>query len=387
MLTVEQNQHLIETGADTPMGKLLRRYWWPIAATVDLKTEPVQPVRILGEDLTLFQTLRGEIGLIAKTCAHRAINLSYGIPQEDGLRCAYHGWRYNTEGRVIDMPFEPACLPLKVTAYAVEELGGLVWAYLGPQEDRPLLPHLELLVRDDWQRSITMRPLHANWVQCNDNSIDPVHFEHLHGYWGDYWNRRHGIDKPVRTARHLKIEFDVFDYGIIKRRLVEGEPEDADDWTVGHPFIFPHTLIQGVGDSYGYQIRVPVDDEHTMHVRYRGAPSKPGQEPQTEIPVQHLELSYDSFGRTEWPDIPQQDEAAWEAQGPISDRTKEHLVTSDKGVILYHRLLMENAAKVERGEDPMFTIRDPEENMPFIHVEREHESSKMLTSVGSGPRY
>jgi 5,5'-dehydrodivanillate O-demethylase len=93
-----------------------------------------------------------------------------------------------------------------------------------------------------------MRPLPANWVQCNDNSIDPVHFEHLHGYFGDYWNRKHGIDKRVITARHLKIEFDVFEYGIYKRRLVEGEPEDADDWTVGHPFIFPHTLVQGVGD-------------------------------------------------------------------------------------------------------------------------------------------
>ena len=379
MMTVEQNLRLTETGPGTPMGDLLRRYWWPIAATIDLDAEPVQPVRLLSEDMTLFRSLKGEFGLIAKSCAHRAINLAYGIPQENGLRCAYHGWTYDTQGRVVDMPFEPACLPLKVNSYQVQELGGLVWAYLGPRETMPLLPRLELLVNDEWNRSITTRPLPCNWVQCNDNSIDPVHFEHLHGYWGDYWNKQHGIDRPVRTAAHLKIEFDVFDYGIIKRRLVEGEPEDADDWTVGHPFIFPHTLIQGVGDSYGYQIRVPVDDVNTMHVRYRGRPLKPGEEPSGVVPVDHLHTTYDRFGRAEWPDIPQQDEAAWIAQGALSDRTKEHLATSDKGVILYHRLLMENAEKVQRGEDPMFTIRDIEENMPFIHVQRERDSAKMLT--------
>lgn len=378
MITAEQNQRLTQTGAGTPMGELLRRYWWPIAATVDLDTEPVQPIRLLGENLTLFRTERGELGLIGDRCAHRAISLAYGIPQVNGLRCAYHGWTYDTEGHVVDMPFEPACLPLKIKAYAVQELGGLIWAYLGP-DPRPFLPRLELLVRDDLDRSIIMRPLPCNWVQCNDNSIDPVHFEHLHGYFGDWWNRKHGIPRPVITARHLKIDFDVFEYGIYKRRLVEGEPEDADDWVVGHPFIFPHTLVQGVGDSYGYQIRVPVDDTNTMHVRYRGAPAKPGQELPAQVPVRHATLPRDEFGRVEWPDVSLQDEAAWVAQGPLSDRTQEHLVTSDKGVILYHRLLLENAEKVQRGEDPMFTIRDEDVNLPYIHFERERDSAKMIS--------
>jgi 5,5'-dehydrodivanillate O-demethylase len=378
MITAEQNKRLTETGAGTLMGELLRRYWWPIAATADLDTEPVQPIRLLSENLTLFRDERGRLGLIGERCAHRAISLAYGIPQENGLRCCYHGWTYDTEGHVIDMPFEPACLPLKIKAYAVEELGGLVWAYLGP-EPRPLLPRLELLCRDDLDRSMIMRPLPCNWVQCNDNSIDPVHFEHLHGYFGDWWNRKKGIPRPVITARHLKIDFDVFAYGIYKRRLVEGEPEDADDWVVGHPFIFPHTLVQGVGDSYGYQIRVPVDDTNTLHVRYRGAPAKPGQEIPKEVPVRHLTLPRDELGRVEWPDVSLQDEAAWVAQGPLSDRTQEHLVTSDKGVILYHRLLIENAEKVQRGEDPMFTIRDEDENLPYLHFERERDSAKMIT--------
>jgi 5,5'-dehydrodivanillate O-demethylase len=114
-------------------------------------------------------------------------------------------------------------------------------------------------------------------------------------------------------------------------------------------------------------------------VRYRGTPLKPGQEAPKEIQVRHLSLPYDELGRVEWGDIPLQDEAAWVAQGPISDRTREHLVTSDKGVILYHNLLLENAEKVARGEDPMFTIRDPDENEPYIHFERERDSAKMVT--------
>jgi 5,5'-dehydrodivanillate O-demethylase len=377
MITAELNQRLTQTTPGSPMGELLRRYWWPVAAVQDLDAEPVLPVRLLSEDLTLFRDTSGKMGLIGDRCAHRAISLAYGIPQEHGLRCAYHGWTYDTEGRVVDMPFEPACLPLKIASYAVQELGGLVWAYLGPQETRPLLPRLELLVREDLKRDVLFRALPCNWLQCNDNSIDPVHFEHLHGYFADWWFRKNNLPAKRRTARHLKIEFDVFEYGIYKRRLVEGEPDDADDWVVGHPFLFPHTLVNGTGDTFTYQIRVPMDDTNTMHVRYRGSVLKSG-ELAPELDVSHPAVAYDGYGRVEWPDTAAQDEAAWIGQGPISDRTREHLVTSDKGIILYHRLLLENVEKVARGEDPMNTIRDEARNTPFIHVERERDTSKIL---------
>src|SRR5439155_24673468 len=111
-------------------------------------------VRLLGENLTLYKSERGEIALSGDRCAHRAISLTYGIPQVNGLRCAYHGWTYDTEGHVVDMPFEPACLPLKIKSYPVEALGGLVFAYLGPQP-APLLPRWDLLVQDDMNRTIT----------------------------------------------------------------------------------------------------------------------------------------------------------------------------------------------------------------------------------------
>ncbi len=376
MLTVEQNQRLTQTGADTPTGKWLRRYWWPVGSVTELEKEPVQPVRLMGEDLTLFKDERGRYGLLGDRCAHRAISLAYGIPQTNGLRCCYHGWTYDTEGHVIDMPFEPACLPLKIKAYPTEVLGGLIFAYLGP-EPRPLLPRWEGMARTDLSRSITFRHLPCNWVQCMDNSMDPVHFEHLHGYYGDYYNKRHGVPQKLQGARHLKIEFDVFDYGIYKRRLIEGDPEDADDWTVGHPVLFPYILCVGQGANYGFQIRVPMDDMNTMHILMQVRPLADGEAPQEVVPMKRESLDYNELGLVDAPIVVRQDEMAWVGQHGISDRTQEHLVTSDKGVILYHNLIMESIEKVERGEDPMGVVRDEAKNTPYIGLRRERASRKM----------
>src|SRR5204862_6642045 len=132
MLTQEINDRLSRVGPGTPMGNLLRRYWHVVAATVELDEDPVRPVRLLGENLTLFRTERGEYGLIGERCAHRAISLAYGVPQEHGLRCAYHRRSYDTEDHVIDMPFEPAWLPLQIPSYPSEQLGGIFRAYLDP---------------------------------------------------------------------------------------------------------------------------------------------------------------------------------------------------------------------------------------------------------------
>lgn len=370
MITQETNERLTQTSQGTPMGNMLRRYWHVVGTLPELEKDPVQPVRLLGENLTLFKTERGELGLIAERCAHRGISLAYGIPQANGLRCAYHGWTYDTSGRVVDMPFEPACLPLGVAAYPVEELGGLIWAYLGP-EPRPFLPRYEGFVRDDLDKNVSIKVLPCNWVQCMDNSMDPVHFEHLHGHYGNYMNSRLGKPKAMETPRHLKIEFDLFEYGVYKRRLVEGDREDCDDWTVGHPILFPNILANLQDAFHSYQIRVPIDDTHTLHVLYRGLARKPGATPQEGLAVQREEVMYDDLGRVFAPVVIRQDEAAWIGQGPISDRTVEHLVTSDKGIALYHNLLLENVEKVERGEDPLAVVRDAAKNNPMIPIRHE----------------
>src|SRR4051812_22229412 len=153
MITKELNDKLTQVGPGTSMGNLLRRYWHPVGTLADLDQDPVRPVRILGEDLILYRDEAGKLGLVAQRCAHRGISLAYGIPQTNGLRCAYHGWTYNEQGQVVDMPFEPACLPLKIAAYPVQTLGGLLFAYLGPAP-APLLNRWDLLVREDLERSI-----------------------------------------------------------------------------------------------------------------------------------------------------------------------------------------------------------------------------------------
>ncbi len=370
VITQETNERLTQTGPDTAGGKMLRMYWHAIGTMDDLQKDPVRPVRVLSEDLTLFMDAKGGIGLIADRCAHRGISLAYGIPQDNGLRCAYHGWTYNAEGRVVDMPFEPACLPLKITSYPVQEMGGLIWAYLGPQP-APLLPRFEAYVREDINRGVLIKPLPCNWVQCMDNSMDPVHFEHLHGHYGNYYNRQHGKPEGMLTPPHLKIEFDMFEYGVYKRRLVEGATEDSDDWTTGHPILFPNTLVV-VGGAWGgsYQIRTPIDDTNTLHFLYQFRYGKEGEEIKP-FSVRHEEVRYDEVGRAIGDSVIPQDEMAWIGQGPIMDRTREHLVTSDKGVHLYHELILQNIAKVERGEDPMGLVRDPSVNEPYIHIRHE----------------
>ncbi|MPZ15152.1 MAG: Rieske 2Fe-2S domain-containing protein [Chloroflexi bacterium] len=370
MLTKEEAERFSCTDRETSMGELLRRYWYPVAAVAELDEDPVRPVRLLGEDLTLFRDQRGRLGLIGERCAHRAISLAYGIPQDNGLRCAYHGWTYDTEGHVIDMPFEPACLPLKIPAYPVQAMGGLLWAYLGPAP-APLLPRWDIFVREDFRREIRITELPCSWLQCMDNSLDPVHFEHLHGVYGNFVMSKLGKPPMLTPARHLKVDFDVWEYGIYKRRLLEGQdPQTSTDWTVGHPILFPYILAQGGADQMSFQMRIPTDDTNTLHVCINANRLDPGEAPQETIPVRHDPVEYDALGRVFAPHIVKQDEMAWIGQGTVTDRTQEHLVTSDKGILLFRKLLLESMEQVARGEDPMGVVRDPAKNEPYIRIER-----------------
>src|SRR5581483_6327873 len=346
-----------------------------------LDQDPVRPVRLLGEDLVLYRDESGKLGLVAERCAHRGISLAYGIPQGNGLRCAYHGWTYDQQGHVVDMPFEPACLPLKIAAYPVEEFAGLIWAYLGPQP-APLVPHWDLLTRDDLDKQISIRELPCNWLQCMDNSLDPLHFEHLHGVYGNYLMKKLNRPPMLTVARHIKLDFEVFEYGIYKRRLVEGQSEDSTDWTVGHPILFPNTLAQGGPEQMSIQIRVPIDDTHTLHVCLDGIAPLGGRPARKDVPVVHEPVEYDELGRVFADVIVKQDEMAWIGQGPISDRTAEHLTTGDKGILLYRKVILENLEKVARGEDPMGVIRDPAQNEPCIPIKQGSNYTAFRVGVG-----
>ncbi len=369
MLTKAQNERLTQVGPGTAMGELMRRYWHPIAGSAQLNDDtPTREVRILGEDLVLFRSAIGKLGLIEPSCPHRKANMSYGIPEPEGLRCAYHGWLFDEAGNCVDQPSEPAGSrfkdKVKLKSYKVEELGGLVFAYMGP-EPAPLLPHWDILV---WEgvRNAWSCVLPCNWLQCQENSLDPLHFQWLHRYWGG-WEMNRLVPKEQRddfnraTASrgepHKKVGFEITDYGVIKRRLVGDETEEDDHWKIGHPVLFPNILR--VVDNM--QFRVPIDDTHTLHVRLEYRHLKEGEITPADVPFEVKPL-YDETGRIKRDYVAGQDQTAWVIQGPISDRTTERLGASDVGIILYRRMLMQQMDVVADGGEPMNVWRDESKN-------------------------
>ncbi len=368
MLSTAENERLTRVGPGTPMGELMRRYWQPVAVTSELNSRPTRPVRILGEDLVLYRDKSGALGLIDRFCPHRRVDLSYGIPEEHGLRCMYHGWMMDETGQCIEQPFEETVHPdgrfkekVKVVGYPVQELGGLVWAYLGPQP-APLLPRWDLLVWDNVLRDIGVTELPCNWLQCMENSLDPVHTEWLHVYLTSYVLEQEGVvpdRRDITRKAHQRVGFDLYDNGVVKKRVVEGTTEEDPEWTVGHPIIFPNWL----GGTTGFQMRVPIDDTHTWHILYNVYVPPEGVvlEEQEEIPGYDVPYM-DETGRCVVNFVIGQDTVAWVTQGPIAQRQKEKLGQSDVGVILYRKLLQEQMRIVEDGGDPMNTFRDPAEN-------------------------
>src|SRR3984885_5443772 len=228
MLTEERNRLLAQVGAGTPMGELLRRYWMPIAGESEFDKNPVKAVRLMGEDLVLYRDLSGNYGLVDRHCPHRRADLSYGFVEECGLRCNYHGWLYDRDGRTLEQPFEDIANPdahyrdkVQIKAYPVEVKAGLLWAYLGPQP-APLVPNYEPFLWTNGFRQIVMSEIPCNWCQCQENSIDPVHFEWMHENWGSTLRGGSGVGAP----RHLKVAFDEFEYGMVYRRVREGGSEE-----------------------------------------------------------------------------------------------------------------------------------------------------------------
>ncbi|CAB4958717.1 MAG: Rieske 2Fe-2S domain-containing protein [Actinobacteria bacterium] len=374
MLKPELNRRLTQVGPGTPGGDLLRRYWWPIAPSVDVGPEPLER-RLLGEDLVLFRTREGDVGLLERQCPHRSTSLGLGYVDQprtpeaagspSGLRCGYHGWLFGTDGRCLEQPGEPADSTFKdrirAQSYRVQELGGLVFAYLGP-EPAPLLPRYDLFVWDDVWRDIGHAELPCNFLQIMENSVDPHHVEWLHGRYDAFLRELSGAPaSEVLTKKHLKVAFDVFEHGILKRRVLEGQTEDDEDWKVGHPLVFPSMLRIGGGGLNFFQIRVPIDDENTWHVWYQTYQPGGSVPPQETVPAYEVPL-YDSRGKLLRDYVDGQDITAWVTQGRITPREREHLGSSDVGVMALRRLFAEQIDRVAAGEDPLCTYRDETTN-------------------------
>jgi len=372
--TVENNELMTRVGKGTPAGELLRRYWHPIGAAVELDDLVTKKVRLLGEDLVLYKDKQGRFGLVEEQCPHRRASLLYGFATEHGLRCPYHGWEFNAQGKCVNQPFEKSDAfkeKIALNGYPVEELGGMLFAYLGPLP-APLLPRLDGYVAENTIKALGYAVIPCNWLQIVETSADPVHAEWLHGRYAEYQAEKDGLTNHI-SASHAKIDFREFRYGMTKHRLMEGQSEDSDDWKTGHPLLFPTTLAVGNGDenrrSYAFQLRVPMDDDHTMHFWFHAYSPPEGAEvpPRllAKIHMHEVPFKWEDGplkGRFRTDHIDGQDIMAWLTQGPIADRTVENLGASDMGVMTYRRMLKREIKKVQNGEDPIGVIRDPAEN-------------------------
>jgi phenylpropionate dioxygenase-like ring-hydroxylating dioxygenase large terminal subunit len=377
------------------MGDLMRQYWLPALMSTELPTGDCPPVRLrlLAENLIAFRLTSGKVGIVADACPHRGASLFFGRNEEEGLRCVYHGWKFDETGACVDMPSEPAESNFKnkvrVRAYPTRERGGIVWAYLGPRETPPSLPDLEPNIVPEGEYAVRKALRDCNYMQALEGDIDTSHLGFLHFGSSQPEDAVPGsFDYYVRKDRAPR--YDVFDsefgttYGAYRPAEV-----DTMYWRIAH-FLFPCYAMIPTGEL-GQQVLVrawvPVDDEHTMFwsltvpksvANGQGGPGSDRPSPSPRGRGQASNQAWDylpdasgwlgrfrltqnrgndylidreeqSSGRsfTGIPGIHQQDQAITESMGEIYDRTHEHLGTSDAMVIRTRRRLL-NAAKALR---------------------------------------
>lgn len=352
MLTAEENELLTRIGPGTPMGEVMRRYWHPVGCSEWVTKKP-QRTKVLGEELVLYRGESGQPAVMQLRCAHRSVALDYGRVEGDCIRCPYHGWLYDATGQCLEQPAEPAGSrykeKIRMTAYPTQEMGGLVFAYMGP-EPAPLLPLYDLLRWEDGMRMIQVGNVNANWMNHVENIVDISHLSWLHGY-----------TFPAYGGKRVTYHWERTEYGADNVMLIDGI-EDTHRSCYGFPLVNRFALppVEGsCGELVRSMIyRVPVDDYSTLLYFLRFYPSE-----QRALRLmwreqklgEYRELLADWWGI----DVNDQDRMAVEQQGVIADRTQEHLGASDGGIIMMRRIMREALAAVAAGCDPPYIIRDP----------------------------
>ena len=392
MLTPAQNERLVRVGPGTPMGNLLRRYWMPIAGVSEFDTTSTKPIRLMGEDLVLYKDLGGTYGLVQRQCPHRRADLSFGMVEAQGLRCSYHGWQFDHHGACIHQPFEDTAHPerqakarVQLTAYPVQAKGGMLWAYMGPQP-APLLPDWEAFSWDNGFTQVVLSEVPCNWFQCQENSIDPVHFEWMH----DNWSVRQRGELGPYAPKHFQVAFDEFEYGFTYRRRREGQEETDPMWTTGRVALWPNGFYLGGH----FEWRVPVDDENTLSVAWfftrlpiESEPIAPQKSFWWQAPIKDA--------RGEWitSHVMNQDIVAWVGQGRVADRSKENLGASDRGIAMIRNRFFEEIEAVASGSEAKGVIRDEQTaqcpKLPIATVELFRDGlprRDYLASKWFGPR-
>jgi phthalate 4,5-dioxygenase len=395
MLTKEENRLITLTGPDAPGGALMRCYWHPIALAAEMPPGGApMPLKILGEELVLFRDDRGRLGLLGLYCSHRCADLSYGRIEDGGLRCLYHGWLHDIDGRCLEQPAEPPESrykdEIRHLAYPLIERAGLIFAYMGKGEP-PMLPSYECLAAIPEHRYLQKTFMECNYLQALEGDIDPAHLSYLHRFWQRRPLARKGTvpggDKSAavlhREDRRPRLESERTDFGV--RNYAIRSAADGGRYVRINNFIMPNKVgsigNEGrVGEGYTIHWHVPVDDEN--HVRFdiffnRVRPiarERYEQEAATEL----IENRYrrnkrnrylqdrEEMKTTNFSGMGEsnalQDAFATETPGPIHDRSREHLGTTDTHIVAARRQLLAGVAAVQAGRDPIHVIRDPAQN-------------------------
>jgi phenylpropionate dioxygenase-like ring-hydroxylating dioxygenase large terminal subunit len=358
----EPDPELTRVGPGTPCGELMRRYWQPVCLSADLK-DVLKRVRILGEDLVAFRDGQGRTGVVFFRCSHRGTSLEYGRVEERGLRCCYHGWLYDVEGNILEMPLEPANNPflkqIQHPCYPVREFSGLVFAYLGPPDKQPEFP-----IYDIWQKEggvLKARmgprvggPVNCNWLQAEENLMDA-----LHTFWLHTLHSGTQFPSTVYGLNPDELNYEETEMGmrfVLKRKLPSGKW-----WELIWEMIMPLNIhLVYTDEPKTERVRavtycVPIDDTHQLGASIRWVPDDDADQPtgrEQLAPAGRKDVSYEYTQRH--PD----DKEAVESQGPIALHGLEHLVTSDKGVIMFRRILRTAIHAIGEGKDAKGIIRE-----------------------------
>jgi nitrite reductase/ring-hydroxylating ferredoxin subunit len=392
MITEEENDLLAQTGPATPCGELLRRYWQPAALSEELPPGgPPRAITLLGEDLVLFRGGEGPPGLLALHCSHRGADLSYGRQEDGGLRCIYHGWLYDVAGRCLDQPGEPRGgehrNSIRHPAYPCREIGGIILAYLGPGKP-PLVPNYEIFTAPESHRTVDKTFYDCNYLQGQEGNLDPVHLSFLHRRFGVEWGEK---VQQVRsstassnalfaadTAPAIGLEMTDFGFRIASLRRTEA----GKAYLRLSNYIYPNLAAVPAGgpgtagEGYTINWQVPIDDLHSWNYIITFSRTRPlrREEQNREldanyVPVRNRSNRYlqdrEAMKSRSYSGIATftaMDTCATEGAGPVQDRSREHLVSSDKAILTARKLMLKAMSDVQEGRDPPHVVRDPRRN-------------------------
>lgn len=379
----EMSEALTQVGPGTPMGNLMRRYWVPALMSREIPEAdgPQVRVKLLGEKLLAFRNSDGQACLISEFCSHRGVSLYFGRNEENGIRCAYHGVKFDGMGQCVDVPSSPqACARMHIKGYPCVERGGIVWTYMGPPEHQPAPPELEWCMLPDDHVFVSKRLQYTSYLQAMEGGIDTAHVSYVHSFEVDHDPMHQGVKALdyIKADGNVVFEIEKTPFGMSLFGRRNGEP-DSYYWRVTQ-WLFPwFTLIAPFGDhALGGHVWVPIDDENCWAWSMNWQPDRPlteeerrameegkgihvdYEEPGSFIPKANRDNDYliDRVAQKEKRaysgvfGFAAQDYSLQESMGPIQNHAEEQLLPTDRAIVMARRMLYEAAMELENGKTP-----------------------------------